>query len=151
MAQPKFHPKAGVLIDILRLMYAMVPARPCLGRPQPFFYLSFPGPCKQLSRNGLQLLSNVLEQARFGRFKKMSPTDYLEMFLKWQDQCHRVLQIKNVEKEVENLRSGGGARILADAIELAARDVEELLRDGELTLTDRHRRETRRHSEEVVR
>ena len=32
MAQPKFHPKAGVLIDILRLMYAMVPARPCLGR-----------------------------------------------------------------------------------------------------------------------
>ena len=70
-----------------------------------------------------------------GTFPAKNPREYFELFLKWQDHEHRKLHIYNVEKDVENLRSGGGEHVVPDEVELAARDLEDLIAEGQVART----------------
>lgn len=55
------------------------------------------------------------------------------MFLNWQDASHRRLHVAGVERDVENLRSGAGAEMSADDLEMVARDVEDLIRSSPIS------------------
>ena len=70
-----------------------------------------------------------------GTFTSKTPEEYFQLFLKWQDHEHRKLHINNVEKDVENLRSGGGEHVVPDELDLAARDIEDLIAGGIVTRT----------------
>lgn len=70
-----------------------------------------------------------------GYFTNKSPEEYFQLFLKWQDHEHRKLHINNVEKDVENLRSGGGEHVQPDEMDLAARDIEDLIAAGLVSRT----------------
>ena len=61
-----------------------------------------------------------------------TPKEYFELFVLWQDHEHRKLHINNVEKDVENLRSGGGEHVVPDEMDLAARDIEDLIAEGKV-------------------
>ena len=65
-----------------------------------------------------------------GTFTSKTRQEYFQSFLKWQDHEHQKLHINNVEKDVENLRSGGGEHVMPDEMDLASRDIEDLIATG---------------------
>ena len=69
-----------------------------------------------------------------GLFSSKSPNEYFQMFLLWQDHVHRKIHISHVERDCENLRSGGGEFVETDEMELAARDIQDLIADDVVTI-----------------
>ena len=54
-----------------------------------------------------------------GTLESKSPEEYFQLFLKWQDHLHRKQHISGLERDVENLRSGGGEHVEPTELELA--------------------------------
>lgn len=65
-----------------------------------------------------------------GCFKSMQPDEHFKAFCIWQDNVHRKLHVIGTERECENLRSGAGQFVEANDVEMAARDVEDLVAEG---------------------